>query len=74
MACKLLRVFGYCWLILAVVTIAGGIVTVWAMDGFHAAAALLNPFNIFEWAAVLLVLAPGLAALWWAERIEKRLS
>lgn len=43
---KVLRGFGYVWLVLAGVLIFVGIIGVWMKSGFSATMDLLSPFNI----------------------------
>lgn len=67
-----LKVFGYIWVILAAVVILVGIVGVWMKGGFSAVQELLSPFNIVNWVVMLITLAPGIAALMWAEKLSQK--
>lgn len=67
-----LRWFGYIWLVLAVLLILIGIVGVWMKDGFGGVQTVLSPFNVANWFVTLLTLAPGIAALMWADKIKAR--
>jgi hypothetical protein len=72
MGIKALRVFGYVWLILACLLILIGIGGVWMKEGFGGVQELLSPFNLANWFVTVLTLAPGIAALMWANRIAAR--
>lgn len=72
MGVKALRVFGYVWLVLAGLLILVGIFGVWLKDGFGGVQTLLSPFNITNWFVTVLTLAPGIAALMWADKIQAR--
>ncbi len=67
-----LKVFGYIWVTLAVVFIVVGIVGVWMKGGFSAVQELLSPFNIVNWVVTVITLAPGIAALMWAEKLSQK--
>jgi len=70
----LLKVFGYVWLSAAVLLILAGIAGTWMKDGFSAVQELLSPFNISNWVVTLVTLAPGLAALAYASKLESKRS
>lgn len=72
MGVKALRAFGYVWLVLAGLLILVGIIGVWMKEGFGGVQTLLSPFNIANWFVTVLTLAPGIAALMWADKIEAR--
>jgi hypothetical protein len=69
---KVLRVFGYIWVTLAVVLILVGYIGVWMKGGFTVVQELLSPFNIVNWVIMLITLAPGIAALMWAEKLSQK--
>jgi hypothetical protein len=72
MGIKALRVFGYVWLVLACLLILTGIAGVWMKEGFGGVQELLSPFNLANWFVTILTLAPGIAALMWANTIAAR--
>jgi hypothetical protein len=72
MGTKALRVFGYVWLVLAVLLILVGIVGEWMKEGFGGVQELLSPFNLANWFVTALTLAPGIGALMWANKLEER--
>jgi hypothetical protein len=72
MGVKALRAFGYVWLVLAGLLILVGIIGVWMKEGFGGVQTLLSPFNIANWFVTVLTLAPVIAALMWADKIEAR--
>jgi hypothetical protein len=71
----ILQVLGYIWIILAGLLIFAGIVGTWMAGGLSAVQELLSPFNIANFIATLITLAPGLGALMWAAKLrEKRVG
>lgn len=70
---KVLKGFGYVWLTLAGILIFVGIVGVWMKNGFSGVLELLSPFNILNWLVTVITLAPGIAALMWAEKLQAKL-
>ena len=69
-----LRVFAYVWLIAAALLILAGIVGTWMKGGFSAVQELMSPFNIVNYVAIVVTLAPGLGALAWADRLKLKLT
>lgn len=47
---------------------------VWMNGGFSAVIELLSPFNIVNWLVTVITLAPGIAALMWAEKLRTKTS
>jgi hypothetical protein len=72
MGIKALRIFGYVWLVLAVLLILVGIGGVWIKEGFGGVQELLSPFNLANWFVTVLTLAPGVAALMLADKLTGR--
>jgi hypothetical protein len=72
MGIKALRVFGYVWLVLAVLLILVGIAGVWMKEGFGGVQELLSPFNLANWFVTASTVAPGIAALVWADKLAAR--
>ena len=71
---KILNGFGYVWLILAGIAIFIGIIGVWMKSGFSAVQDLLSPGNVINWLVTVVTLAPGIAALAWAKKLEAKLN
>ena len=71
---RILKGFGYVWLTLAGILIVIGIVGVWMKSGFSGVQELLSPFNILNWLVTVITLAPGIAALMWAEKLQAKLG
>jgi len=67
-----LKVFGYIWITLAGLLIFVGILGVWMEGGFSAVQDLLSPFNVINGVVTIITLAPGMAALIWAEKLSKK--
>jgi len=68
-----LKAFAYVWLAAATLLILAGISGVWMKGGFAAVQELLSPFNVVNWFVTVLTLAPGLAALAWANKLTSKL-
>ena len=68
-----LKAFAYVWLAAAVLLILAGIVGTWMKGGFSAVQELMSPFNITNYIAIVITLAPGLGALAWADRLQAKL-
>lgn len=69
---KILRWFGYAWLVLASIFILIGIYGVWMKSGFWGVQKLLSPFNIINWLVTMITLAPGIGALIWADKLQTK--
>ena len=69
---KILRGFGYVWLVLASIFILIGIYGVWMKSGFSGVQELLSPFNIVNWLVTVVTLAPGIGALMWADKLQAK--
>ncbi|MDZ7641686.1 MAG: hypothetical protein U5J62_06670 [Desulfurivibrio sp.] len=69
---KLAKGFGYIWLGLTGVLIFIGILGVWMEEGFGAVQDTLSPFNVLNYLVTAILLAPGIAALMWADKQEKK--
>ena len=67
-----LKVSGYIWLSCAVLLILAGVAGTWMKGGFSAVQDLLSPFNVVNWVLVVVTIAPGLAALAWAEKLKTK--
>ncbi len=68
-----LMVFGYAWLTVAALLILAGIFGTWMKGGFSAVQELISPFNIVNYVAIVVTLAPGIGALAWADRLKLKL-
>ncbi len=64
------RWFGRIWLTLAVALILLGYTVVAVNDGILALRDMLSPFNVVNWLAVIVALAPGIAAVLYADKLE----
>lgn len=52
-----------------VIAIVLGIAGTWMSGGFSAVQELMSPYNLKNTAAVVATLAPGLGALFWADKL-----
>jgi len=71
-AAKILKILGFTWLILAAILILIGIIGVWRAGGFGAVLDLLSPFNVANYIATALTLAPGMALLAVSDKLERK--
>ena len=66
------KTLGYVWLFLAGAVILVGIAGVWMKEGLSAVQALLSPFNIWNWLATVITLAPGIGLLMLADKLQAK--
>jgi len=66
------RIFGRVWLALAFALILLGYGATWYLHGWSALQEMLSPWNIRNFIAVGVTVAPGILALKWADRAEAR--
>ncbi len=62
--------FGFGWLTLVGVLVVAALLGVWLMEGLGGLAAALSPFNLLTWAALIVLIAPGVGALAWARHLR----
>jgi len=55
-----------------VIAILIGIAGTWMKGGFSALQELMSPFNVVNWIAVVITVAPGLGALAWAKNLAEK--
>jgi hypothetical protein len=67
----ILKAIAYIWLSVATLVNLVGYYGVWMKDGFSAVQELLSPFNVVNWLLTILILAPGLVALAWANKLKE---
>lgn len=72
MLIKVLRGFAKVWFVLAFLFIVGNLVLVWYFEGFSKVQKIMSPFNVVNFIAVLITLAPGISAHMLAERLEAK--
>ena len=72
MLVKLLRGFAVVWFVLAGLLIFASTLMIWYKEGFGRVQEIFSPFNVVNFIAVLLALAPGIAARLLADRLEQR--
>ncbi|MCP4374496.1 MAG: hypothetical protein GY797_41300 [Deltaproteobacteria bacterium] len=66
------KVVGYVWLVLAGLLILAGITGVWMKEGFSGVQTLLNPFNVINYIATVITLAPGIGLLILSEKLHRK--
>ena len=69
---RVLRSFSTIWLNLAAVFIIGSYAVIWVHDGHARLAEIADPFNFWNFAAVIVTLAPGLLASYYADKLAAK--
>lgn len=69
---KFLKTLGKAWLITAVLFIFLGYASIWYKHGFGELMEVLSPFNIWNFIAVLVTIAPGIGLIKLGERLDVR--
>jgi hypothetical protein len=69
---KLLRGFAVAWFVLAGLLIFMSTLMIWYEEGFGRVQEIFSPFNVVNFIAVVITLAPGIAARMLADRLEHR--
>jgi len=69
---KLLRAFAVVWFVLTGLLIFAGTLMIWYKEGFGRVQEIFSPFNVVNFIAVMITLAPGIAARMLADRLEQR--
>ena len=60
------------WFVLAALLIFMGTLMIWYKEGFWRVQEIFSPFNVINFIAVMITLAPGIAAWMLADRLEQR--
>ena len=71
MLVKLLRGFAVVWFALAGLLIFASTLMIWYKEGFGRIQELFSPFNVVNFIAVLITLAPGIGARMLADRLDQ---
>lgn len=69
----ILEAVGYVWCTLVALVIVIGIIGVWMSEGFSGVQRVMGPFDVWNFMATAVIIAPGAAALYWADRIKDKL-
>jgi hypothetical protein len=72
MLIKVLKGFARVWFVLSGLFIVGNLILVWYFEGLSKVQEILSPFNVVNFIAVLITLAPGISAHMLAERLEAK--
>lgn len=67
-----MRILGNLWLYSAALIICIGAVGVWYADSFLAMTELFSPFNVFNFIAVVITVAPAYGLLTLADKLDQR--
>ena len=68
-----LKAVGCVWCTLVALVIVISIIGVWMSEGFSGVQRVMSPFDVWNFVAMAVIMAPGAAALYWADRIKERL-
>ena len=74
MIIKALRIFSSIWYFLVGLFWLGNIVFTWRDEGFSAVQALLSPFNVIYYIALMATSIPGFVASTFADKLEKKMA
>lgn len=69
-----LKVFGYIWVTLSFIVILVSLAFVWMKSGFSAVQEIMSPYNLINFIVTAITLAPGIAALMWADKLSHKAS
>jgi hypothetical protein len=69
---KTLRMIGMILTFLGLALISIGYASILYNKGFFALRDIMSPFNLWNWIAVLITLAPGIFFLQWSEKIKEK--
>lgn len=69
---RVLRGFAAVWFVLAGLFIFANLLLVWYYEGFSRVQEILSPFNVWNFIAVIITVAPGLGAYFLADYLERR--
>ncbi len=69
---RVLRGFATVWFVLAGLFIFANLLLVWYYEGFSRVQEILSPFNVWNFIAVMITMAPGLGAYFLADYFERR--
>ena len=69
---KVIKFFGWLFLIMATLLLLAGTIGVALRDGVWAAVQLFNPFNVYQYLVIFATFAPGYLLVRWGKRIAKR--
>jgi hypothetical protein len=65
---KTIRIIANIYLTLAGAVILFGYASIWYFSGFTKLMEIISPFNLINWIAVVVTLAPGIALRAWADK------
>jgi len=69
---RALRVGGQVWIVLVVLLIAASYIAIVYFDGWGRFLEIADPFNLINDIAIIVALAPGVALLLLAEKLERK--
>lgn len=72
MLVKLLRGFAKVWFALSAILIIGSALVMWRNHGFGRVQEIFSPFNLVNFAAIVLTVSPGLGAEFLARKLDDR--
>lgn len=69
---KAVKFLGYVLLAIGAAVVLAGLVGIWTTDGWRAALETVNPWNLWNFIATVVVLAPGILLIQWGEKLSAR--
>jgi hypothetical protein len=72
MLIRFLKRFATVWFVVAGLFIFASMLMIWHSEGFGRVQEIFSPFNVLNFVAVVITLAPGIGAHMLAERLESR--
>ena len=67
------RILGYVLLIAGALFIAIGLLATWYYEGFSKLQEVMSPFNVWQYIASVITLAPGMFFIWLSDKLSWRL-
>ena len=71
MGAKIAKIAGTVWLVIAAAVIAFGYGSILYFEGWTTLQEVASPFNMWNYVAIMITLAPGVALLQWSERLSR---
>lgn len=66
------QAIGWILLIAGFLVICAGLTGIFLKEGFAGLQEVMSPFNVLQWLAVLITLAPGMFFIWLSDWLAKR--
>ena len=67
-----IRFIGWAWVVIAMLVIALSYIVIGVQQGLSEVLSLMNPFNLLNFLATVLALAPGIGLILLADRLQDK--